>query len=94
MKKKFLVLKEIFSGQRPLQSFVMELVNKEGYSVEEAESKAIEEDETIDLEQSDNLYEEIGTIEAISKEEAYEIYREEQKELYFFKEQLKFIEIV
>ena len=72
----------------------MELVNKEGYSVEEAEGKALEEDETIDLEQSDNLYEEIGIIEAISKEEAYKIYRNEQKELYFFKEQLKIIEIV
>ena len=60
----------------------------------ENEGKALEEDETIDLEQSDNLYEEIGIIEAISKEEAYKIYRNEQKELYFFKEQLKIIEIV
>ncbi len=97
--KKYLIVKSLITAERLNQDKILELVNEESYTVEEAEEMVGSNCNYVELDNSDEIYEHLDYVSANSKTEAYEKYKENSLkrstgQFYFFREQLEIIEIV
>ena len=76
--KRYLIVKSLITAERLNQDKILELVNEESYTVEEAEEMVGSNCNYVELDNSDEIYEHLDYISANSKTEAYEKYKEKK----------------